>query len=337
MAQARYASAQALRDSQELQTLVSDAAFRCRTSTQAKLATATPTVTATLTTAITGTEALTAPVEATTIITNAGTGVLYFGRFNTADNRWEIIRHDLSTGVETVALTGGLQPSVRKGILLYHSLAPNSEGLHNLNLNTGEDIRVSTFAEDELPRWGASDAEFVFASRREGDRLWRIYTTFADGKSEAQMRSAGRTPALSPTDNAIFYQGTDPQGNNPGIYRLPFGGGEAVRLTDDDSDRSPAIAADGTVAFMTTRRGNWDIFVWDTATNSALPLVATPANEGLPQWSADGTQLAFVSDAGGSWGVYLLDFSVDEPTPQKVADWGTEHPDWLQQQLSWEN
>ncbi len=334
LAQARYESALELRTDANLETLAKDAAFRCKNSERAKQATVAPTP------SVAATAAGTAAATATTVISgtapvSAGNGTLYFSRFNTADNLWEIIAHNLSTGSEKVILPNGTQPAVNGNILLYHSLDPASEGLHSFNLSTGADVRVTKFTEDVLPRWGGDPLEFVFASRRSGDRRWRVYTTFADGKSNAQERIKGRTPALSPAHDAIIYQGTDPQGNQPGLYQIPFGGGTAVRLTTDGSDRSPAVSGTGNIAFMTTRNGTWDIFLWDAASETVTPLVATPANEGLPVWSPDGTQLAFVSDAGGSWNVYTLDTTADSASPQKITGWGTQHPDWLMQQISW--
>jgi len=206
--------------------------------------------------------------------------------------------------------------------------------LHSYNLLTGEDIRVTTFAEDVLPQWGSDLNEFVFASQRTGDRRWRVFTTFADGKSDAQLVVDGQTPTFSPIDDTIYYLGTDAQANNPGIYALQRGS-EPIRLSQHDSDRKPSVSVNGEIAFMTARDGTWDIFTLQTENNTIEPLIATPANEGLPVWSPDGTQLAFVSDKEGGWAIYVIDLTVETPTPQKVSDWGNTHPDWLQQQLSW--
>ena len=299
LAQARYESALALRADSALETLANDAAFRCKNSERSKRATLTPTAQAATISGAATVTATAAISQNETVV--SGNGTLYFARFNSADNLWEIIAHNLSNGSEKVVLSNGTQPAVNGQTLVYHSLVSTSEGLHSFNLSTGADVRVTKFAEDVLPRWGSDSLEFVFASQRSGDRRWRIYTTFADGKSDAQERGEGRTPALSPIENAIIYQGTDPQGNEPGLYQIPLGGGTAVRLTTGGSDRSPAVSRTGNIAFMSTRNGNWDIFVWDAATESVSPLVATAANEGLPVWSPDGTQLAFVSDSGGSW------------------------------------
>lgn len=331
LAQARYESALALRNDTELETLAKDAAFRCKNSERAKQSTVTPTA------AVSGaaTVSATAAISQTNQPAVSGSGSIYFSRFNPADNLWEIISYNLNTGAEKVVLANGTQPAVNGQTLVYHSLVNTSEGLHSYNLSTGADVRVTKFAEDVLPRWGNDTLEFVFASQRSGDRRWRMYTTFADGKSDAQARGEGRTPAFTPDNNAIIYQGTDPQGNEPGLYRMPIGGGAAVRLTTDGSDRSPAVSPTGNIAFMTTRNGNWDIFVWDAATEKAASLVATAANEGLPVWSPDGSQLAFVADTGGSWNIYVLNTTTADASPQKVTGWGTKHPDWLSQQISW--
>ncbi len=336
LAQARYESALALQPDSALDKVAKDTEFRCKNVQKAALApTPTPT-TAASTFPITPTVTVTASTGITAeISTIGGNGKIYFSRFNNTDNLWEMVTIAMSTGKEQILFSNGVQPSVNSSstLLEYHSLLPESEGIHTFNLATGEDIRTTTFAEDVLPRIGASTQKLVFASQRSGDRRWRIFTTFADGKSDAVVLTEGRTPALSPAGDYIIYQGTDPQGNNPGLYKIPATGGDATRLTTKQSDRSPAIAASGQIAFMSARNDNWDIFLLPAAGGDAVLLVSTPGNDGLPAWSPDGTQLAFVSDKDGSWGIYVA--NIADKTIQKVAEWGTTHPDWLSQQISW--
>jgi TolB protein len=330
LAQPRYQAAAELFPGDEIETLVVDAEFNCK---KARQGTPTPTrvvVSVSSTNEVTPTPSISDSTEF------SNRGEIYFARFNTRSMLWEIIAVSLPRNQEEVILSKGAQPAISPdgSLLVYHSEAPESVGLHAYNMITGEDIRITIFAEDVLPRWGKSNQEFVFASQRSGDRRWQIFIGFADGKGEAVIVRDGRTPAYSPNSNLIAYQGTDAQGNNPGIYLVSKDGGEPTRLTTDESDRSPAISPkDGTVAFMSTQNGNWDIWTASPAGGIARPLVTSPGNDGLPTWSPDGSLLAFVSDRNGSWGIYVV--SAEGGEPQKVADWGANHPDWLMQQLSW--
>jgi serine/threonine-protein kinase len=266
---------------------------------------------------------------------NINRGTIYFSRLN-QQNFWEIRALSLPEGSEKTVLVNGVQPAINHNgnLLAYQSTAADSIGLHVFNLATGEDVRATTFAEDVLPRWTQSDKDFVFVSQRAGDRRWQILIGFADGKGEPVVLLDGRTPTASVSNNLIAYQGTDPQGNNPGIYIIPRQGGQSQRITADQSDRSPAFSpTSNQIAFMSTRSGNWDIWVVSVSDGTPKRLTTSPTNDGLPTWSPDGTQIAFVSDQDGSWGIYTISASGGQP--QKVADWGRGHPDWLIEQLSW--
>ena len=328
LAQARYESALALRANSDIETLADEAKLKCKNSQNVVIV---PTKSATLVATKVTTE-----IVNPAIVTGGGFGTLYFDRYNDVTKAWSIIALNLSNAQEESIVSQATNPAVNASgkTLIYHSLNNTSEGLHSYNLQTGEDIRVTTFAEDVLPQWGHSATEFIFGSQRSGDRRWRVYTAFADGKSDAQLVVSGQTPTFSPIDDTIYYLGTDAQANNPGIYELKRGA-EPTRLTEHDSDRKPSVSVSGQVAFMTARDGTWDIFTLIPEDGSIAPLIATSANEGLPVWSPDGTQLAFVSDKNGSWGIYLIDLTIENATPQKISDWGSTHPDWLQQQLSW--
>jgi TolB protein len=144
----------------------------------------------------------------------------------------------------------------------------------------------------------------------------------------------GRTPAWSPDGTQVAYQGTDPQGNNPGLYLVDAGGGPSTRLTDHESDRAPAWSPDGSrIAFMSSRDGRWQLYVVDTQGGALQPLAQSGGNDGLPVWSPDGSQIAFVSDRDGTWGVYVTPAAGGQAT--RVADWGGSRKDWLIERISW--
>jgi Tol biopolymer transport system component len=164
---------------------------------------------------------------------------------------------------------------------------------------------------------------------------WQVLQGFADGKSDPIILRDGRTPDWSSDGRIIAFQGTDAEGNNPGIYLAPFGGGEVMRLTNHESDRSPDFSPDGSqLAYMSTRNGNWDIYTISTAGSTPRQITTAPGNDGLPAWSPDGSRIAYVSDADGSWAIYVINASGGTPT--KLTDWdGINRPDWLMAQIWW--
>jgi TolB protein len=91
--------------------------------------------------------------------------------------------------------------------------------------------------------------------------------------------------------------------------------------------------------------GGYDIYRANVDGTDVRPLVATSANEGLPAWSPDGTALAFVSDRGGSWGLWVVDATGGNPRllaelPGSIDGRVEFEPDylnrgWMEEQISW--
>jgi Tol biopolymer transport system component len=84
---------------------------------------------------------------------------------------------------------------------------------------------------------------------------------------------------------------------------------------------------------MSTRNGNWDIYVVNTEGSAPRRITTASGQDGLPVWSPDGTQLAYVSDADGSWAIYTV--AVDGGKPFKLTEWDGNRPDWLLAQIWW--
>ncbi|MDW8071776.1 MAG: hypothetical protein RMK79_09905 [Anaerolineae bacterium] len=263
-------------------------------------------------------------------------GTIYFSRFNEENSQWQILGIDLKDGTTRVVLTDGSQPAISPDgqALAYRSERGDSIGIHVYDLSTAQDTRATWYSEDVTPDWAPDGTRFVFPSRRSGDRKWIIYVAWADGRSEAQPLIEGRTPAWSPDGSRIAYQGTDPQGNNPGLYLIPAAGGPTSRLTDHESDRAPAWSPDGSrIAYMSSQGGRWQLYVVELPSGTRRQLISSDSNDGLPVWSPDGAYLAFVSDRGGRWGIYIVSALGGAVT--RVTDWGTGWQDWLIERIAW--
>jgi TolB protein len=357
LAELQYKEAALLQPGSAIQAKWDEAARLCRTPTptptpRPKVRPTTPiitgTATVTATTTVSGTRA-----------TLSATGSILFSRFNDQELRWEIMAVTPGGDTPTVILSDATQPATSPNgqLLAYHAELDESEGLHVFNVATDEDIRATTFREDVTPDWAPDNLRFVFPSQRSGDRRWQVYIGWADGKGDPVSLTDGRTPAWSPDGTLIAYQGTDVQGNNPGLYLISDQGGPATRLTEGESDRAPAwspkcargvpspngttspVSSQGAaesncqVAFMSTKDGNWEIYVANVLRGTVTRLTTSSGNDGLPTWSPDGDQIAFVSDRGGSWGVYAMPATGGEAV--KVADWGEAHTNWLVERIAW--
>ncbi len=340
-AKAQYVEAVILQPNNDsLQTKSTQSNQRCREMGGAQLP---PTLAAAATrpaprpvTPVTATLTVTATAPLTASTTH-GSGRILFAAFNPNESRWEIMSISPAGGAPQLLAVQATMPALSPDgrLLVYHSELIASEGLHLLNLTNGQDTRLTMFKQHILPRWGGDNTQFLFVAQDPGTSRWQIYLGYADGQGQPVILRDGRTPALSPDNKWVAYQGADAQGNNPGIYLAPVNGGEAVRLTNHESDRAPAFSPDGAqLAYMSTRNGNWDIYVISTAGSAPRQLTTTPGNDGLPVWSPNGQEIAQVSDAGGSWAIDVV--NVAGGAPVKVTAWDGSHlADWLLAQIEW--
>src|SRR5690606_362370 len=92
-------------------------------------------------------------------------------------------------------------------------------------------LQFTGYTEDSLPSWSADSNRVVFASNREGDRIWRIYATWAETSSESVMLTIGESPDWHPAQDTIVFRGCDDSGNSCGIWTMDGSGGNRGPLT----------------------------------------------------------------------------------------------------------
>jgi Tol biopolymer transport system component len=202
------------------------------------------------------------------------------------------------------------QPHLNPGgdLLAYRSWNPRGRGVAFLTIGGGRGDILTSFLEDGLPSWAPDSYTVAFASRREGDRIARIYRVNQANGEEHSLGLIGNYVSTFP-DGRLVYKGCTVEGMC-GMFVSGPEGGDSALISNNTSDSAPAPSPDGTrIAFMSFERdgaGNWEIFVMDSNGGNVTRLTNDGGNDGLPAWSPDGSTIAFASDRDGVWGIWAM-------------------------------
>ena len=318
-------------------------------------ATATPTSTRATATATATRSGATATAKPTTKPTAkptatpkpvALTGKIAFTVWNPYHSKYELYVSRIDGSGRNMLGEGFRQPQFRQdGNLLAANGdgAPNLEHLVTMDASGGNKAEVSTNSEDSFPTWSKDGAIVAFSSSSWGDGLTRlgiVHDMF--GKQQEWIRIGtteiqGNYPFWM-ADGRIVYHGCDflQGGGACGLYWVGAGGGNYHRLTNHESDTAPA-GSQGRVTFMSSRDGNWEIYVVNMDSGSLKRLTNNGAQDGLPTWSPDGKSIAFVSNRGGTWAIWVMDASGGNQ--RKLFDlgggYGTGEFAWTNERISW--
>jgi serine/threonine protein kinase len=228
--------------------------------------------------------------------------------------------------------------------LAFYSTRPNDRGLSGVDLFSGlgpdaRSIHYTTHDEDaaESPAtWNPLGNRLTFASRREGDKVERVFVTWADGDDDnTTMLAFGGEPVWHPSLDVILYNGVDNTGNRPGLWLIRSDGTNARRLTNVRTDIRPSWSPGGQYIVFTsaTRDGNWEIYRLDLTDMSTIRLTDNPAQDVLPAVDPSGAYVAFMSDRGGSWAIWVT--PVNGGPVQKLTNVVGDDIDWLEHSMQW--
>lgn len=90
--------------------------------------------------------------------------------------------------------------------------------------------------------------------------------------------------------------------------------GEVTQLTNSGNNDWARWSPDGSQILFTswTEENRNDIYLMDKDGKNQIPIIATNANEVLPDWSPDGKKIVFISNQDGNDEVYLMDLITKE-------------------------
>jgi TolB protein len=281
-------------------------------------------------------------------------GTIAFSIYNSAGNRQVYETHLVSPhGAQhrLFPLDGVSEPALSPDgqYMAYRAWSkPTSpRSLLSSNLEGYTPYRVGGFWEDSLPDWSPTEYRLIYASQRESDRRWRLYTSKGDGSNEINLRREGRNPTFAPDGERFAFESCDATANRCGLWvgNLENAEYESTPFLEDPLAQAPDWSPVGDeIVYMANPNGNWDLYLVNADGRNGRRLTTTPAVEGLPVWSPDGEWLAFLSNRSGEWGIWLLHVDtgdirqvVELPgatfTPPAGSPYGQRN--WWDEQLGW--
>lgn len=240
------------------------------------------------------------------------------------------------------------QPHLNPGgdLLAYRSWEPQKRGIAFLTIGGGRADLLTSYVEDTSPCWDPSSLTIVFPSRREPDRVARLYRVDQTNKNETGLGLIAEYVSTF-RDGRLVFKGCSPEGAC-GIYVSGAEGTGPTLISSNGGDTAPAPSPDGgRIAFMSVGRdgaSNYEIFVMDSGGGSVVRLTNNGAADGLPTWSPDGSTIAWVSNQGGVWAIWAM--NADGSNQRQLFDMGGS-PDgivesqhdisrgWLEERISW--
>ncbi|MEM7345362.1 MAG: LysM peptidoglycan-binding domain-containing protein, partial [Chloroflexota bacterium] len=274
-------------------------------------------------------------------------GRIVYPIFNPGNNSYDVWITDLASGEQSILAGEASQPAFNKdgSLLAYRSWKLDTRGIFFRDFIGGRGGRVTDFGEDGLPSWSPDGYSFAFASRRESDRVARLFIGNQSGSGEYSIGFQGVYPSPMP-DGRWVVKGCTPTGDC-GMFVMGGTGGGEVKISNEFSDNAPAVSPDGSkIAFMSSERGarNWEIWLMNPDGSDPRRLTENGSNEGLPTWSPDGQSIAYVSDQGGFWAVWAMNadgtnqrklFNMPGSPDGSVLHDKENSKGWLEERISW--
>lgn len=123
------------------------------------------------------------------------------------------------------------------------------------------------------------------------------------------------SPQVDPTGKWLVYTSTRHQ-ESPRLYLQRVDGTSVIQLTNGPGeDAYPAFCPAGkSVAFCSTRNGDWDIYVMDIDGRNVVQVTNGPSQDIHPSFSPDGSRLVYssLSPRGDQWELWTVDLSTRE-------------------------
>jgi len=161
----------------------------------------------------------------------------------------------------------------------------------------GNATQVTSDAGTEVaPAFSPDGAQIAFVSTRDGNP--EIYVSNVDGSEPRRLTNAPGVedgPVWSSDGERIYFVAVEPGGRaQVHVMNADGTGRRALTQAADGTNFQPAVSPDGsTIAFTSTRDGNYEIYLMDADGGNVRNVSQSPGKESVPQWFSD-DQLGFL-------------------------------------------
>jgi Tol biopolymer transport system component len=213
----------------------------------------------------------------------------------------------------------------------------NATSIWIVDADGGEPVRVTGEEDmDVSPAW-LDDDHLLFVSNRDGPREVYVVEVGPTGPRREPRKVPGVSDPKSISYSIVgrklaFAKATARQN----IWSYPIGS-SPMSVTDGHpvtSDNAVIeehdVSPDGRwIVYDSNLRGNMDIYKRLLEGGSPMPITDSPTDDFGPQWSPDGTEIAFYGDVAPGEGAVMV-VSADGGTPVQLASgpWQVSFPGW---------
>jgi serine/threonine protein kinase len=257
---------------------------------------------------------------------------------------------DLQTKSTLYTISGMRQPDFRSdGAEILADGLGNPATVVNINAKTGAIIREQTKHTDDFhPFWSPDGARFAYDSVHHGlGEYTMLYTqglTGSEPQPEVTLHYSGQQiRGHSPVwmhDDFIAFTGCDywpggTGGSRCGIYVMPSWSDRPTLIHPGSTNMRATDNHGNQVVLMSQETGDWEVFVMPTRGGTPRNLSQSPSShDGLGTFSPDGKKVAFASNRGGSWAVWVV--NPDGSGAMKLISLpGQPTTPWYEDSISW--
>jgi len=217
-----------------------------------------------------------------------------------------------------VFVTGDLLLSSNRGgsFGIYQLRASGSMALQLLLGDTATNIQAAL---------SPDRTRIAFSSNRNGN--FDIYLVDSDGKNLRRLTADPRNegdPAWTPDGGRLVYTST--RGTGTQIAIMSLDGSEVVLTSTSGGNHSPSVSPDGTVAFVSARDGNQEIYTMGLDGSNQRRVTRTSVRESSPKFFRNGDLAYTVERGGGSKGSRIMRMALGSTRSTALLETGAPIP-----------